>query len=240
MASRKILLILGAGPGIARGVAEKFKSAGYGTAIVSRSKPADGLYPADTVSIQADLRDASSIPKIFDTVKDKLGGSPSVVVYNAAAMTVPSDLSNPFSVSPEDLERDMAIMNTTPYVAAGQAVAGFEAAKDDTPKAFIYTGNMLAGQTRPVPYVVTLGTGKSAASYWLGTAASFYKDKGYGFYFADERKADGSSIPGLNELSASATGDFYLELAEGKKQYPFHATFVAGQGYVHFPDTTRV
>lgn len=58
------------------------------------------------------------------------------------------------------------------------------------------------------------------------------------FYFADERTADGNSLS-LKELSGPGAAEFYLGLAEGDKEIPWHATFVAGKGYVHFPESTR-
>ena len=52
------------------------------------------------------------------------------------------------------------------------------------------------------------------------------------FYYADERKADGS--PAYAAISGQAHGEFYTQLAEGKTQIPWLATFVAGTGYVDF------
>lgn len=177
MASQKILLVLGAGSNIGQSLTECFKSAGYSIAVVSRSAPTGAS--DEVVQIQADLADHRSIASIFETVKAKLGAHPTVVVYNAAALTVPSDMSNIFTVPIEDFERDMAVMNTSAYVAAREAVAGFEASAGDAPKAFIYTGNIFGAVTRPIPRVVTLGTGKSAAGFWLGVAGATFKEKGY-------------------------------------------------------------
>jgi NAD(P)-dependent dehydrogenase (short-subunit alcohol dehydrogenase family) len=174
----KILLVLGAGSNIGRGVADRFLAAGYRVALVSRSAPASSGSDS-TLHLQADLKDPSSVPGIFDAVKARFGAAPTVVVYNAAALTPPADTSNIFSVPVEDLDKDLAIANTSPYVAAGLAYKGFEEAANDAPKAFIYTGNVLAAVTRPAPFVVTLGIGKSAASYWIGAASALYKDKGY-------------------------------------------------------------
>ncbi|KAI9147256.1 Heterokaryon incompatibility protein s [Paramyrothecium foliicola] len=184
---------------------------------------------ADVLTIQADLRDSSVVSSILDTVRERLGAPPTVVVYNAAALTIPSDESNIFSIPLENFERDLAIMDMTAFVAAGQAVAGFESPQNSVPKAFIHIGNILAAPTRAVPRIITLGTGKSAASYWIGAASGFYKDKGYRFHFADERKADCNPLA-LDELSGSGAGEFYLQLAEEDNGIPWFATFVAGRG----------
>lgn len=51
------------------------------------------------------------------------------------------------------------------------------------------------------------------------------------FYYADERKPDGSPAMGI---SGKAHGDYYLQLAENEAQGPWLATFVNGTGYVDF------
>ena len=58
------------------------------------------------------------------------------------------------------------------------------------------------------------------------------------FFFADERQADGSSLA-LKDISGPGAAEFYLKLAENPGGIPWHATFVAGKGYVNFPGTTR-
>ena len=180
MNGSKILLVLGAGPNIGRSLAQRFKEAGYKVALVSRSANDGEVTPDGFLMLQADLSKPSSIPTIFETVFKQLGGHPTVVVYNTGALTIPEDLTNIFSVPIEKLEADLAVMNTSAYLAARQAVAGFEnSANNDAPNAFIYTGNNLSVITQPVPRLVTLGSGKSAASYWVGVASKTFRDKGY-------------------------------------------------------------
>lgn len=179
METQKILLVLGAGPNIGQSLAKHFKAAGYRVVLVSRSVAANEITPDGTMTLRADLKDSSSVPALFETVKAKFGGPPTVVVYNAAALTVPKDPANIFTVPVESLEDDMAIMNTSAFIAAGQAVAGFKASRSNAPKAFIYTGNILAAVAPPVPRLVTLGSGKSAASYWIGAASGLFKSEGY-------------------------------------------------------------
>ncbi|KAH8665423.1 hypothetical protein BGZ61DRAFT_431325 [Ilyonectria robusta] len=239
MASQtKIVLVLGAGKNIGQGVAQKFRSAGYRVALVSRSAEDRGTTSEGDTTLRADLSNPSSVPSIFTAVKEILGGPPNVVVYNAAALTPPTDPQNPFTVPIEALERDLSVLNTSAYVAAREAVAGFEATAAGLPKAFIYTGNGLAGATSPLPLLVGLGTGKSAASYWVGSASAFYKEKGYKFWFADERDVEGRGVP-IDVLSGEYAGDFYWKLAEETPEIPWFATYVVGKGYVHFPNSSR-
>ena len=49
------------------------------------------------------------------------------------------------------------------------------------------------------------------------------------FYYADERKADGSPV--YSAVDGPAHASFYTELAEGKSQGPWQQTFVKGFGY---------
>lgn len=53
------------------------------------------------------------------------------------------------------------------------------------------------------------------------------------FYYADERKADGT--PAYSKISGEAHGKFYADLAEHKSQGPWQQTFVKDVGYKHFP-----
>lgn len=180
MKSSKILLVLGSGPNIGRSVAQRFKDAGYKVAVVSRSAAHGETTPEGFLTLHADLSKPSAIPTIFEAVYSQLGGHPTTIVYNAAALTTPDDLTNIFSVSTEDLAADMAVMNTSAFLAAKQAVMGFEnCTNEKDPKAFIYTGNHLAVDTPPVTRLVTLGLGKSAASYWIGAASKTFKEQEY-------------------------------------------------------------
>lgn len=52
------------------------------------------------------------------------------------------------------------------------------------------------------------------------------------FIYADERNADGS-MKGMS-LDGEAHAQFFADLANGKEEVPWHATFVKGKGYVTF------
>jgi hypothetical protein len=52
------------------------------------------------------------------------------------------------------------------------------------------------------------------------------------FYYADERKADGSSI--AREISGEAHAALYVSLAGDLTQGPWQQTFVKGVGYKQF------
>jgi len=175
--SRPIALVLGAGGNIGSALAKKFSAAGYGIALTAR-RITDGKTSDGYLNVKADLSDPGSIPAIFDRVRKELG-TPSVVIYNAAAMTPPPDPDNLFSLPVGDLERDLRIATISAFAAAKEAVAGFDTLPEGTQRAFVYTGNILNTTVMPVPALVTLGVGKSASAYWIGTAAGAYAKKGY-------------------------------------------------------------
>jgi NAD(P)-dependent dehydrogenase (short-subunit alcohol dehydrogenase family) len=172
-----VVLILGSGPRIGASVAEKFASNGYKVAIASRkgsgTKTAKGF-----LSLQADFTKPDSIPALFDAVKTEFGTSPSVVVYNAPALTPPSGDSI-FSIPVERFASDLKVNTVSPYVAAQQAVSGWETLPKETKKTFIYTGNILNVAVLPVPLMVDLGVGKSASAFWLGVADATNSAKGF-------------------------------------------------------------
>ena len=173
-----IALVLGAGPRIGASVAEKFASNGYQVAVASRSgtgtKTANGF-----LSLKADFTKPDSIPAVFDAVKTELHTFPSVVVYNAAALTNPPDKDSIFSIPAENVALDLNVNTISPYVAAQQAVKGWKTLPGETKKTFIYTGNILNVSIIPMPMVLDLGMGKSASAFWVGVADGTHSGQNY-------------------------------------------------------------
>ncbi|KAF2416132.1 NAD(P)-binding protein [Tothia fuscella] len=230
MSARPVLLVLGAGANIGKAIASKFSSAGYKVALAARSIP-DGTTPEGHFGIKVDLNDPSSISSVFAKVKSELG-TPNTIIYNAANVSPPPDAENLFSLPLETLERDVNIMSTSAFAAAKEAVKGFETLPKDTRKTFIYTGNILNVKILPVPALVTLGVGKSAAAYWIGLASTSFKKKGYGFYYGDQRTAQGDPVGA--QINAEAHAEMYSKLATEDVDLPWHVSFVLGKGYVDF------
>ena len=81
-----VVLILGAGPRVGSGVAQKFASQGFKVAIASRSITDGAFSPADHSQFQVDLSQPASVPRVFEAVKNRLGAPPCVVVYNGELM----------------------------------------------------------------------------------------------------------------------------------------------------------
>ncbi|KAK9482169.1 hypothetical protein V1527DRAFT_415745 [Lipomyces starkeyi] len=223
-----VILILGAGPNIGQHVGKAFAAKGYKVALTAwRLSEADST--ADLLNISADLSDPNSVVTAFTKVKSKFG-TPSVVVYNVSAV-VPNPPADPLSVPLANFARDLTINTTTAFVAAQQAAQSFSELPDSASRTFIYTGNILNTEF-VIPPLLDLGVGKSATAHIIHSAATAYKDRGFKFYYADERKTDGSAVYGGIDGEAAAT--HYLELAEGKTQGPWQQTFVKGLGYKKF------
>ncbi|KAF2444621.1 NAD(P)-binding protein [Karstenula rhodostoma CBS 690.94] len=228
--SKPVALILGSGPRVGAAVAAKFASTGYSVAITSR-KAAEGKSPDGYLSIKADLSNPSSVPAVFEAVKAEFKSAPSVIIYNAAALTPPTG-DDLFSIPVESLNADLNTNTVSVYAAAKEAVKGWASLPGDSQKVFIYTGNKLNTWIAPMVLTATLGVGKRATSYLIGSADTRYAKEGYRFFYADERNADGS-IKGM-AIDGEAHADFFAQLASGEGEVPWNATFVKGQGYVKF------
>ncbi|KAJ4354695.1 uncharacterized protein N0V89_006432 [Didymosphaeria variabile] len=177
MSSKPVALILGSGPRVGAAVAKNFANAGYSVAITSR-KAADGKAAEGYLSVKADLSNPSSLSAVFDAVKAEFQSAPSVIVYNAAALTPPAG-DDLFSIPTESLATDLNTNTVSVYAAAKEAIKGWETLTGDTKKVFIYTGNKLNTWIAPMLLTTTLGVGKSATSYLLGAADTRYSKQGY-------------------------------------------------------------
>ncbi|KAJ5095124.1 short-chain dehydrogenase [Penicillium argentinense] len=137
---------------------------------------------------------------------------------------------NPLSLSLIDFQRDFIINTTSALAVAREATKGFEQIPESASKTFIHAGNIL--NTTTMPPFLSLGLGKSAAAYFIQHAAVAYSDRGFKFYYADERNPDGSNAS--RGISGEAHAKFYLQLSETKSQGSWHQTFVKDIGYKQF------
>ena len=179
MTTIPVALILGAGPRIGISVAKKFASLNYKVAIVSRSGSGANTAPNEGfLSLEGDFTKPDSIPALFKAVESEFKAPPSVIVYNAGARTVPPVADKLFSNPAENLVSDFNVNVLSPYIAAQQAVLGWEKLPKEIKRTFIYTGNVMNTLIIPMAAAVNLGMGKSASSYWVGLADTLYKAEG--------------------------------------------------------------
>ncbi|KAJ4156494.1 hypothetical protein NW754_008128 [Fusarium falciforme] len=228
-AKSPVVLILGAGPNIGQAVTRTFASKGYKVALAARSLK-EGDSTESQLNIPSDFSKTDDVVNAFTKVK-KVFGIPSVVIYNVSAVHfTPAD--DPFALSFADFSVDTTINIHSAFIAAQQAVSGFAQLPASAARTFIYTGNVL--NTAILPRFLAQGVGKSGAAHMIWAASAAYKDRGYKFYYADERKADGSP---KYRVDGDAHANLYWELAHAKTQGPWLQTFVQGVGYKSF-DTT--
>ncbi|KAH8734759.1 hypothetical protein BGZ61DRAFT_382437 [Ilyonectria robusta] len=221
-----VALILGAGPKVGLPAAKAFASKGYKVAIAARSlKEVDST--DNQLHIKSDFANPDDVVQAFTKVRKELG-IPSVVVYNAGAATF-APPNDPFAIPLDAFKRDMAVNNTSVFVAAQQAVLGFAELPAHAPRVFMFTGNIL--NVTPLPQFLESGAGKSASAHMMMAAAAEYKEKGFKFYYVDERKADGSAA---FKIDGEAHAKLFWELTEAKTQGPWLQTFVKGAGYKDF------
>ena len=129
----------------------------------------------------------------------------------------------------------MNVNVTSALIASKCAVEGFDTLPSEpaSPKVFIFTGNKL--NVMPLPQVLVFGMGKTAVAHMTENlhGVKEYKDKGYRFFYVDERTADGG-VAGL-DLDGEAGAKVCVELAEGKEGgQGWWYTFVKGEGYRKF------
>lgn len=172
-----VVLLLGAGPRIGAAVADKFSNNGYSVAVASRSGGGTKKNK-EFLSLKSDFADPSSIPALFDAVKAEFKTAPSVVIYNAAAFTTPPDKESVLSIQSQSVASDLNVNTISPYVAAQQALKGWEALPEDAKKTFIYTGNIMNVSVIPMPLMLNLGIGKAASSFWIGVADATLSSSG--------------------------------------------------------------
>ncbi|OAR01181.1 hypothetical protein LLEC1_03857, partial [Akanthomyces lecanii] len=221
-----VVLILVAGPNIGKALARTFTSGGYRVGLAARSlKEADST---DTqLNITSDFSKTDDVIHAFAKVKQAFG-IPSVVIYNCSANTfTPAD--DPLAIPLADFRSERTINIDSAFVAAQQAVLGFEQLPPSAARTFIYTGNVT--NVAVIPKMLSSGVGKSGAAHMIWAASAGYKDRGYKFYYADERKEDGSP---KYRIDGDAHAKLYWELAHDNAQGPWMQTFVTGVGYKKF------
>lgn len=178
MAATPIVLILGSGPRVGAAISETFAANGYKVAVAAR-KGTDSKTDKGFLSIKADFTHPESVAAAFDTVKTEFSAAPSIVIYNAAALTPPSNEASALSIPAAAFTSDLNVNVVSPYVAAQEAIKGWATLPAQTKKTFIYTGNILNETVLPVPMMLNLGVGKAASAYWVGLADSAYSSQGY-------------------------------------------------------------
>jgi hypothetical protein len=130
-------------------------------------------------SLKADFAKTEPIPAMFHAAKVEFHTSPSVVLYKAATLTSPHDKDTVLLVSSESVALELNVNTVSAYVAAQQAVSGWETLTKETEKTFIYTGNIINVAIVPMPLFLDLGMGRSTSVFWISLADATCSAKGF-------------------------------------------------------------
>ncbi|ORY68917.1 uncharacterized protein BCR38DRAFT_424691 [Pseudomassariella vexata] len=223
----RIILVLGAGSNVGAALTTKFQSLGYKLALVSRSTPKPSS--ENILHLQADLTDPNVYCSIFTRIRESFGGTPSVVVFNAALLSPSTEPGNIFAVPLDAFQRDLNLQVKGPYVAAGEAYKLWSEEEKvgggGEKKQFIFTGNAQWNTLLPLYQFVTLGVAKNASAYWLGVADKMYRERGFRFFFTDQRNAQGgpAGVAGPEEHA-----EMYSRIVQDPDAFPFLVPFVDG------------
>ncbi|RGP66124.1 short-chain dehydrogenase [Fusarium sporotrichioides] len=222
-----VALIFGAGSNIGTSVAEAFLTEGYKVALASRSQNPETSTGSE-LHIPTDCSDTSSILNAFSKTKSEFG-FPNVVIYNAYAGQW-NNADNIFEVSLDHFQSSTMVNIIGVYAAAQEAVKGWVDLPASSKPTFILNGN--CANVAPLSVLMTLSVGKAGAANLIEIASKSYKDKGYRFYYTDERLEDGA--PMWNGPTAEGHAQFYIELAKDETR-DWYQTFVSGLGYRKLP-----
>ncbi|KAJ4003628.1 hypothetical protein NW752_011053 [Fusarium irregulare] len=223
-----VALIFGAGSNVGSSVANGLLTKGYKVALASRSQDPETSTETE-LHIPTDCSDTSSVLEAFAKTKSTFG-VPNVVVYNTWAGK-PNSVEDIFEVSLDHFQSSTAINIISVYAAAQEAVKGWKELPQSSKNTFILTGN--CANVTPLPVIMTLSVGKAGAANLIEIAAKSYKDKGYRFYYTDERLEDGA--PMWKGVTAEAHAKLYVDLVEAEETRDWYQTFVSGIGYKKLP-----
>ena len=183
----KSIMIVGAGPAIGRGVAEKFVKAGWSVVLTARNpdrlaEEAAALSEKGVAvhTVPADATDPVALRAAIAT-GDELTGGLTVVHFNAAVVRI-QDL---FSMTDAEVTSDLAINVAAGLHTIRAAVAPFAAAANVRAEAGLFgdrggtilvTGGGIA--TVPNPNAVSLGVGKVAMRHAVQALAKPLAERG--------------------------------------------------------------
>ncbi|RID82595.1 SDR family NAD(P)-dependent oxidoreductase [Peribacillus asahii] len=204
--SKKLIVVVGAGPGIGNHVAKKFGDNNFRVVLVSRNQDALNQYveelksqEIEVYSVVADAASTESVETAFEKIKKEYG-SIDVLVYNAAIV----EGGRPTSLTPESLLIHYQVDVVGALRSALQVIPNQVANKSGT---ILFTGGGLALQ--PAADYAALSMGKAAIRSLALTLAEELKPQGV---FVGTVTIAGAVEPGTHfapELIADKYWDLY-------------------------------
>ncbi|KAG8914700.1 hypothetical protein FRC01_003961 [Tulasnella sp. 417] len=174
--SKPTIFIVGFGRNIGAGVARKFKKEGFNVAVASRTVEQVDVLADGYLAVKMDLGKVADIERGFEEM-EQVYGPASVVVYNVAHATFASGgPSNPLSLPFQNFYANVALSGVHAFEVARLANAGFDRLPENTPRAFIATGNILSSMS--MPPLVGLCAGKRVLASIIEACAEAYGPSG--------------------------------------------------------------
>jgi NAD(P)-dependent dehydrogenase (short-subunit alcohol dehydrogenase family) len=175
-------LIIGAGPGLGRALADTFARAGHPVGVFGRSEAAARELAADlggggreVRAYTADAGSAESLRTALAVAVDQLG-VPEILVYNAAAIRQDA----PLDLDADAWAETFSVNVIGAAVAAEAVIAAFAASVASAPEAHslsvLFTGGGLA--LEPSPEYTSLSVGKAALRAYAKALAASQHPKG--------------------------------------------------------------
>jgi len=142
MASRKVAVVVGAGPGIGAAVARRFAKEGYTVALFARKKEKlqalkeeiekETNASGKVLAVAADVGDAEQVQRAFDEVRASVG-DPEVLIFNAAGFAY----GNFLDLQPEKFTEAWKVSALGAFLSSQQVLRPMVANKKGT---IIFTG----------------------------------------------------------------------------------------------------
>lgn len=214
---KKILTIVGMGPGISNSVAEKFAKEGFAIAMIARNEKrlADYKSKFDKSGIEsfysaADAGEESSLKKAFENIHNKFGMT-DVLLYNVFSFRE----GKPMDLKYEDVIYDFKVNVAGALVSAQIVLPSMLEKKEGT---ILFTGGGLA--IEPFPLYTSLAIGKAGIRNLSHSLYADLKPKNIhaatvivtGFVKPDTKYAPGLIAEEFWKLYMQKQGEFQREI----------------------------
>lgn len=210
--SKKLIVVVGAGPGVGSHVAKKFGSNNFRVVLVSRNQNSLDQYVnemnkegIETYSVTADAASPTSLTAAFEQIKKDFG-TIDVLVYNAAVLKD----GQPTSLTTESLMSHFQVDVASALHCALQVIPDQVAQKEGT---ILFTGGGFA--LYPATAFVALSIGKAALRTLTFTLADEMKPQGI---FVGTVTIAGNVAPG-SHFAPEFIAEKYWELYEKREEH---------------------
>jgi short-subunit dehydrogenase len=210
--SKKLIVVVGAGPGVGNHVAKRFGANNFRVVLVSRNQDALDQYVKElssegieTYAVAADAASPASLTEAFDQIK-KNYGTTDVLVYNAAVLKG----GKPTSLTAESLVAHYQVDVAGALHCALQVIPEQVEQKAGT---ILFTGGTFA--LYPMADYAALSIGKAALRNLAFTLAEELKPQGV---FVGTVTIGGIVAPGTH-FAPELIAEKYWELYEKREQH---------------------